>query len=200
MRTWTSVERWNADQASLARRFWLTWRDGLRSDHALAMESVGCLNRGFARSIESMDRTQLVTFADALGSARIFEIEELRLEGLLCSEPALDETPVAPWMTMLGAFSAGYLTVVRAALLERTRFAVCHFGLRSPTCERAITETGVAELIARQALFARSAVLTLNVSLAMQMVADNVLGGASARQLETLKFAHAVAGAMERAA
>lgn len=182
---------WHGDLESLAEPFWLPFRDALRSDLPAAMESTSCSNLGFSQRIESMDRRQVAAFARALGPVRFLTIQEGIVARALESSPHRCPSETPTWRVQMGSFAVHYLTLARNALLDRYNLAMEHFAIQHDSFAQQLRSTLVGDLVDREGAFAMQNVLTLQVTVAMEVLADRVLNGACEEELRVCRMGHA---------
>lgn len=182
---------WHGDLESLAEPFWLPFRDALRSDLPLAMASAGCSNLGFSQRIESMDRRQVSAFAKALGPVRYLTIQEGLVARVLGSAPERCGETLPTWRIQMGSFTVHYLTLARNALLDRYHLAMEHFYLQNDGFADLLRGTSLGNLVAREEAFSIQNVLSLHVTVSMEVLADRVLNGACDEELRVCRMGHA---------
>lgn len=194
----TATATWHSDLESLSEPFWLPFRDALRADLHRAMAAVDTSNLGFAQRLEGMDRRQVAVFAQALGPVRVLTVREGRVATILRSPPVRcpEDTPV--WQMQLGSFTVHYLTLARNALQDRFALAMEHFSFQHDEFALQLRDVAVGQLMDRESAFAAETVLSLEVTVAMEVLADRVLNGACEEELRVCRMGHAASSHVTR--
>jgi hypothetical protein len=185
------TSRWQSHLESLARPLWLPLRNALREDMHAAMHALRITNLGFAQRIESMDKRQISTFANALGPVRILNVHEAGVMRILRSAPQPRAEDIAPGLLQLGSYAVTYLTVAGFALQDRYNLAMEHFGFQQDEFGQLLRDAMVGDLLERKEEFVVDPQFSLLVTVPMEVLADRVLNGACEEELHLCRMGHA---------